>query len=73
MHLFLYTFYWQIQALYDENLNKPITEQSHSLESQIGTQSCLKNGIQQIKPLFRNPYLPRMLLFLTIQFVGLLV
>ncbi|XP_029674988.1 synaptic vesicle glycoprotein 2B-like isoform X2 [Formica exsecta] len=61
---------YSIHALGDINLNNTI-EQSHSSKSQNNTKS-LKTGIQQMKPMCLNPNLLRMLLFVTIQFCGML-
>ncbi|CAL1688229.1 unnamed protein product [Lasius platythorax] len=61
---------YPIRALGDVNLNNTI-ERSHSSKSQNNTKS-LKDGIQQMKPMFLNPNLPRILLFVTIQFCGML-
>ncbi|XP_050463756.1 synaptic vesicle glycoprotein 2B-like [Cataglyphis hispanica] len=59
---------YPIRALRDINLNNTI-EQSHSSKSQT---KSLKAGIQQMKPMFLSPYLSRVLLFVTIQFCGML-
>lgn len=61
---------YPIRALGDVNLNNTI-EQSHSSESQNKTK-CLKDGIQQMKSMFINPNLSRILLFVTIQFCAML-
>lgn len=61
---------YPIRALGDVNLNST-TERSHSTKSQNNTKS-LMDGIQQMKPMFMDPNLPRILLFVTIQFCGML-
>lgn len=63
---------YPIHALRDINLNNA-TEESHSHTSKPQNQTkSLKDGIQQMKPMFLNPYLPRILLLITIQFGGML-
>ncbi|GAB1864206.1 Major facilitator superfamily (MFS) profile domain-containing protein [Camponotus japonicus] len=63
---------YPIHALGDINLNNTIERShSHTSKSQDKTKS-LKDGIQQMKPMFLNPYLSRMLLLITIQFGGML-
>ncbi|KAL6266719.1 hypothetical protein P5V15_003555 [Pogonomyrmex californicus] len=59
---------YPIHALNDVNLNRTTTES----KCQNGVKASLKNGIQQIKPIFLKPYLSRILLFVTIQFCGML-
>ncbi|KAL6427218.1 hypothetical protein ACFW04_008670 [Cataglyphis niger] len=59
---------YPIRALRDINLNNTM-EQSHSSKSQT---KSLKAGIQQMKPMFLSPHLSRVLLFVTIQFCGML-
>ncbi|XP_072752510.1 uncharacterized protein [Anoplolepis gracilipes] len=61
---------YSIRALGDVNLNNTI-EQSHSSKSQNNTKS-VKDGIQQMKSMFLYPNLPRILLFVTVQFCGML-
>ncbi|KAL0131352.1 hypothetical protein PUN28_002694 [Cardiocondyla obscurior] len=60
---------YPIRALGDVNLNKTTVDQS---KDQNGMKASLKNGIKQIKPIFSSPHLPRILLFVTIQFCGML-
>ncbi|XP_029156611.1 synaptic vesicle glycoprotein 2C-like [Nylanderia fulva] len=61
---------YPIRALGDVNFNNTI-QRSLSSKSQNKTKR-LKDGIQQMKPMFLNPNLPRILLFVTIQFCGML-
>ncbi|XP_019884460.1 synaptic vesicle glycoprotein 2B [Camponotus floridanus] len=61
---------YPIHALGDVNLNNTI-EQSYSSKSQNKTKS-LKDGVQQMKLMFLNPHLSRILLLVTIQFCGML-
>lgn len=60
---------YPIRALGDVNLNSTTAEQS---KCQNGMKASLKSGIRQIKPIFLNPHLSRILLFVTIQFCGML-
>ncbi|EFN72216.1 Synaptic vesicle glycoprotein 2A [Camponotus floridanus] len=63
---------YPIHALKDINLNNTLERShSHTSKSQNKTKS-LKDGIQQMKPMFLNPYLPRILLLITIQFGAML-
>ncbi|XP_020286619.1 putative transporter svop-1 [Pseudomyrmex gracilis] len=59
---------YPISAVGDVNLNNA----KQSSDSESDPKSCLSNGIQQMKPLFTNPYLPRILLIVTLQFCGML-
>ncbi|XP_071626328.1 synaptic vesicle glycoprotein 2B [Temnothorax longispinosus] len=60
---------YPIRALVDVNLNSKTAEQSNC---QNGVKASLKSGIQQMKPIFLTPYVSRVLLFVTIQFCGML-
>ncbi|XP_011874915.1 PREDICTED: synaptic vesicle glycoprotein 2B-like [Vollenhovia emeryi] len=60
---------YPIHALGDVNLNRATAEQS---KCQNGAKASLKSGIQQMKPIFLNPHLSRILLLVTIQFCGML-
>lgn len=64
----------QVHALDDVNLNNNASteQQSNVPDAQNGTKSSLKDGMQQMKPIFLKPYLSRILLFITIQFCGML-
>lgn len=59
---------YPIRALGDMNLNNTVIEKSKCENS---AKASLKNGIQQMKPMFLNPYLSRISLFVTIQFCGM--
>ncbi|XP_011692708.1 PREDICTED: synaptic vesicle glycoprotein 2B-like [Wasmannia auropunctata] len=60
---------YPIRALSDVNLNSITAEQSKCDNS---TKASLKNGIQQMKPIFLNPHLSRIILFVVIQFCMML-
>ncbi|XP_077255282.1 uncharacterized protein LOC143893605 [Temnothorax americanus] len=60
---------YPIRALVDVNLNSTTAKQS---KCQNGVKASLKSGIQQMKPIFLTPYVSRVLLFVTIQFCGML-
>ncbi|EZA47348.1 Synaptic vesicle glycoprotein 2B [Ooceraea biroi] len=62
---------YPVHALGDVNSNNTNTKQ-YAPESQSDTKSCLKNGIQQMKPIFQKPYLSRILLLITTQFCEML-
>ncbi|XP_032684839.1 synaptic vesicle glycoprotein 2B-like [Odontomachus brunneus] len=61
---------YPIRALGDMNLNNMIVDPERSLDSRA--KSSFKDGIRQMMPILSKPHLARILLFVTVQFGGML-